>query len=188
MRKSGFWTVCFAFIPGAGQMYQGYMRRGLSMGLLVVLPFMLAAFMGMDVLIFPCLILYMYSFFDTLNLRSQITAGNPPEDDYLVHMNGVGGDLDLLLAKRHHLVGWALVVLGVFSLYNNFISPWLWDLASFFGYESLAANLIRSIVNGIPNLVVAVALVIVGLWLVKGGQKAVPAEDFTEFKGAEPKE
>ena len=31
MKKNGFLTFCFAFIPGAGQMYQGYMKRGLSM-------------------------------------------------------------------------------------------------------------------------------------------------------------
>lgn len=189
MRKSGFWTVCFAFIPGAGQMYQGYMRRGLSMGLLVVVPFMLAAFMSMDVLIFPCLVLYMYSFFDTLNLRSQLTMGVAPPDDYLYHLNGAGGDLDRLLEKRHHLIGWALVLLGVFAIYNNFVSPWLWNLARLFGYESIFYNVLTSLINGVPNLLVAVALIVVGLWLVKGGRRsAAPVEDFTEFKGAEPKE
>ena len=30
MIKNGFLTFCFSFIPGAGQMYQGYMKRGLS--------------------------------------------------------------------------------------------------------------------------------------------------------------
>ena len=31
MLKNGFLTLLFAFIPGAGQMYQGYMKRGLSL-------------------------------------------------------------------------------------------------------------------------------------------------------------
>ena len=31
MLKNGFSTFCCAFIPGAGQMYQGYMKRGLSL-------------------------------------------------------------------------------------------------------------------------------------------------------------
>ena len=31
MLKNGFLTFCCAFIPGAGQMYQGYMKRGLSL-------------------------------------------------------------------------------------------------------------------------------------------------------------
>ena len=30
MKKNGFLTFIFACIPGAGQMYYGYMQRGLS--------------------------------------------------------------------------------------------------------------------------------------------------------------
>ena len=32
MKKNGILTLLFAFIPGAGQMYQGYMKRGLPHG------------------------------------------------------------------------------------------------------------------------------------------------------------
>ena len=32
-------------------------------------------------------IVYMYSFFDTFNLRAQIGMGTAPEDDYLVHFD-----------------------------------------------------------------------------------------------------
>ena len=31
MMKNGILTFFFAFCPGAGQMYQGYMKRGLSL-------------------------------------------------------------------------------------------------------------------------------------------------------------
>ena len=31
MMKNGILTFLFAFCPGAGQMYQGYMKRGLSL-------------------------------------------------------------------------------------------------------------------------------------------------------------
>ena len=34
MLKNGLLTLLFAFIPGAGQMYQGYMKRGLSLMLM----------------------------------------------------------------------------------------------------------------------------------------------------------
>ena len=33
MRKNGFFTFCCACIPGCGQMYQGYMKRGVSLAL-----------------------------------------------------------------------------------------------------------------------------------------------------------
>ena len=39
-RKSGFLTFCLAFCPGAGQMYQGYMKRGTSLVVLFMLIIM----------------------------------------------------------------------------------------------------------------------------------------------------
>ena len=39
-RKSGFFTFCLAFCPGAGQMYQGYMKRGTSLLVLFMLIIM----------------------------------------------------------------------------------------------------------------------------------------------------
>ena len=31
MKKNGLLPLLFAFIPGAGQMYQGYLKRGLTL-------------------------------------------------------------------------------------------------------------------------------------------------------------
>ena len=42
MKKNNFLTFLFACIPGAGQMYYGYMRRGLSMILIFCLTCMVA--------------------------------------------------------------------------------------------------------------------------------------------------
>lgn len=75
MKKNGILTLLFAFIPGAGQMYQGYMKRGLSLVLM-------AAAIGMASMLIPpiafaLLVVFMYSFFDTFNLRAK-SAWAPP--------------------------------------------------------------------------------------------------------------
>ena len=75
MKKNGILTLLFAFIPGAGQMYQGYMKRGLSLVLM-------AAAIGMAAMLIPpiafaLLVVFMYSFFDTFNLRAR-SAWAPP--------------------------------------------------------------------------------------------------------------
>ena len=74
MKKNGILTFCFAFIPGAGEMYQGYMKRGLSLVMIC------AAAIALGSLFYPlvgfafavCCVVWMYSVFDTFNLRSQI--------------------------------------------------------------------------------------------------------------------
>ena len=86
MKKNGILTFLFAFVPGAGQMYQGYMKRGLSLITLFFLCIM-AGMLLLEQLVLTALIVWMYSFFDTFNLRAQIGAGTAPADDYLVHIN-----------------------------------------------------------------------------------------------------
>ena len=86
MMKNGILTFIFAFCPGAGQMYQGYMKRGLSLITMFCL-FIVIGVSTLEVLTIGCVIVWMYSFFDTFNLRAQIGAGTAPEDDYLVHIN-----------------------------------------------------------------------------------------------------
>lgn len=74
MLKNGLLTLLFAFIPGAGQMYQGYMKRGLSLMLMCCVIGVLAMLFA-PIALFLMLV-FMYSFFDTLNLRAQIALGN----------------------------------------------------------------------------------------------------------------
>ena len=89
MLKNGLLTLLFAFIPGAGQMYQGYMKRGLSLMLMCCAICVLAVLFSP--IAFFLLLVFMYSFFDTLNLRAQIALGNAPADDYLVHLDPKDG-------------------------------------------------------------------------------------------------
>ena len=78
MLKNGFLTFCCAFIPGAGQMYQGYMKRGLSLILTACLIGMVSSLLNPVLLLL--VVVWMYSFFDTFNLRAQIIADTAPED------------------------------------------------------------------------------------------------------------
>ena len=71
--KSGFLTLCFSFVPGAGQMYQGYMRRGVSVLLAFCAAFWLTWFMDAFSVLMG--VVWMVSFFDSLNLRSRILSG-----------------------------------------------------------------------------------------------------------------
>ena len=173
--KNGFWTFCFSFIPGAGQMYQGYMKRGLTLITLFCL------FMGLGLLTGGLLavvtpIVWMYSFFDTFNLRSQLMEGTAPPDDYLIHVEE--GALSRILTVRPKVLGWCLILVGAYSLYEIFISPFIWDLYHIFGLYWLALLLDR-----LPSLVLALALIGVGLWLIRGKQASRHTEEFPYYQG-----
>lgn len=192
MKKNGILTFLFAFVPGAGQMYQGYMKRGLSLITLFFLCIM--AGMLLEPLVLTALIVWMYSFFDTFNLRAQFIAGTAPADDYLVHFNTKDTRLTLFFRDSHKLVGWGLIALGAMVAYQNIIMRVLGDVMWRWGQNSPFFRAVYLMLDELPEVVVCVALIVRGVWLVRGpkGKKVhrkkaeePEDEDFCEYTAAE---
>ena len=196
MLKNGFLTFCCAFIPGAGQMYQGYMKRGLSLILTAYLIGMVSSLLNPVLLLL--VVVWMYSFFDTFNLRAQIGAGTAPQDDYLVHINWHDQRMEQFMLDSHKLLGWGLIALGALVAYQNILMNTLGDIVWRWGQNSPFFRALYLMMDQLPEVVVCVALIICGAWLVRGpkGRKQKPQndaedEDFTEYTAqdaqAEPK-
>ena len=187
--KNGILTFIFAFCPGAGQMYQGYMKRGLSLITMFCLFIMAGMMTGLDALVFGCIIVYMYSFFDTFNLRAQLAAEKAPQDDYLVHFNWHDDRMTQFMGESHKLVGWGLIALGALVFYQNIIMRVLGDVMWRWGQNNPFFRAIYLMLDSLPQIVVCVALVICGVWLVRGprdkkrGQRA-PEEEFPTYAAA----
>lgn len=122
MRKNGFLTFCFSFIPGAGQMYQGYMKRGLSIMIIF------AIFMGISIIIsapiftIPLPIIFAYSFFDTFNVRSKINAGIEYKDEYIWNNFLDSNILDSFKEKKgNNIIAGILILFGIYILLNNVV-------------------------------------------------------------------
>ena len=171
MLKNGLLTLLFAFIPGAGQMYQGYMKRGLSLMLMCCAIGVLAMLFA-PIALFLMLV-FMYSFFDTLNLRAQIALGNAPADDYLVHLDPKDKRLARLLLDSHKLVGWALIAFGALPERDRpgrVAKPWATPMSR--ASSSVVFRAFYLVMDRLPDVVLCVALILCGAWLVRGPQKA----------------
>ena len=158
MKKNAFLTFIFACIPGAGQMYYGYMKRGTSLLVYFCLFIMLGAIISP--LVVGVAVVYMFSFFDTYDLIRHMAAGEPKEDSLLVPGNYE--EIKKLLPQHNRLIGWGLVGIGVWALYDTFISNWLYTLLC-----NLVGNgYAYDIITGIPNVVIAALLIFAGLKLL----------------------
>lgn len=193
MMKNGILTFIFAFCPGAGQMYQGYMKRGLSLITMFCVAFGAGTLLGVLYVAMP--IVWMYSFFDTFNLRAQILADTAPEDDYLIHFDPRDRRLARALLDSHKLVGWALIAFGALIAYQSLIMNILGDLVYRWGHSSPVFRALYLVMASLPDVVVCVALIVCGVWLVKGphpakkpdASKDVPEDaDFCEYHADEP--
>ena len=194
MKKNGILTFLFAFVPGAGQMYQGYMKRGLSLITMFCLFIIVGSATGLDALVVGCIVVYMYSFFDTFNLRAQIIAENAPADDYLVHINWKDKRMQDFMMDSHKLLGWGLIALGGLVAYQNIIMRVFGDVMWRWGQNNPVFRAIYLMLDELPQIVTCVALIVCGLWLVRGPKgkknrkKPEPPqdEDFTEYTAADP--
>ena len=189
MQKNGILTFLFAFIPGAGQMYQGYMKRGLSLILICCAICMVAALISPAA--FFLIVVWMYSFFDTFNLRAQIATGTAPADDYLVHFDPKDKRLVQMMLDSHKLVGWTLIAFGVLIAYENILMNALNDLMWRWGKDNPFFRAFYLVMDQLPQVVVCVALIVCGIWLVKGpkaGRKN-PSDDpdFHEYQASAEK-
>lgn len=134
-------------------------------------------------------VIWMYSFFDTFNLRSQLGAGDAPEDDYLVHLDLENEQIRRFVKESHKLVGWGLIALGAVVLYQNIVMDTLGDIMWRWGQNSPLFRAFYLVMNDLPQIVFCVALIVCGVWLVRGphtGKKAETAEKPEEFCAYEP--
>lgn len=144
MKKNLFLTFCFSFIPGAGQMYQNYMKRGLSLMCLAGILLILAIMTDTIIFMIPFLVVMAYSFFDTYNIRNTVGTQEQVEDDYVLK----GFNFDKL--KNNKLLGIGIILIGGYILLNNI----LYGIARDTGIQILI-DTIRVIRAYLPSIIVA---------------------------------
>ena len=167
MRKNKVLVFLFSLIPGAGQMYLGFMKRGVSLMLLFTLVIAIAAGFYLSFLTILLPVIWFYAFFDAMNLSSlPFDQQKMVQDDFLFGLSAPSTDKwKRLLQKRHVFIGAVCILVGVYLLFNNLVQPLLWQ---FFDYD-----IVRRIFNSIPTLVVGVLVICLGIYLVKGDARWV---------------
>lgn len=174
------WLLICACVPGCGQMQQGYMKRGVSQTAAFCAVLAVAVFLEAGALACFLAPLWAYSFFDTYNLRRMAREGTPQEDAYLFGLSDMDSRrLTELLEKRHSLIGWVLVAVGLLVLWQN-IARILYEVM-----DSLFSNvdwwLYDSLARGVPRMAVTLAVIALGIWFIRGPKKREedPAPDYT---------
>ena len=157
MKKNLFFTFCFSFIPGAGQMYQNYMKRGLSIMCLAGLLLIFATLLETVIFVVPFLVVMAYSFFDTYNIRVLIGTEQEIEDEYI--LKEIEVDFDKI--KGNKLLGVGILLVGIYLLINNV----LYNMVRYSEIDFLV-NFIRTIRMYFPSLIVSAITIGIGIKMI----------------------
>ena len=180
--KNGFLLFIASCLSGCGQMYQGYLKRGVSLLLAFCLVLFASTYFFLGTLALFLPVIWLYAFFDSYALRSQLSAGTAPEDAFLFGLSDMDSKrLGALLHKRHSLIGWVLVAVGVYMLYDMLMGQ-LSGL--FFGW--FGEWLYSFLRYGLPRVVITVLVILLGLWFIRGPKAKAPIEDIPPFTPPTP--
>lgn len=184
-KRSKFWTIVFAFLPGAGHMYNGFMKLGVSfMGLFFGL-WMVASVVNIGPLAFLAPVIWFYAFFDCVNKIFQNDDEFYMQEDHYLFTREQLENMNINIFKeRSLLVGAILILVGIYALWNNVV------LHILSVYDLLSPAVYQAIVNFgniIPQLVVGGLIIWAGIALIMGKKKEIDVKEVREVLKEEVK-
>lgn len=165
-KRNRFWTIVFALLPGAGHMYNGFMKLGVSLMGLFFAVWAFAAFVNIGAIGILTPIIWFYAFFDCIN-RTFLEEEDfySQEDHYLFNLEILGSPTSEFITNHRVGIGIGFIIIGLFAIWDNLCMKFIINL---FVHSAYMQEMIYTINYLIPQLVVAILIVWVGITLIKG--------------------
>ena len=120
-KRNKFFVFCFSFIPGAAEMYMGFMKNGLSiMAAFVAIPIAMNFLWFADKILLGWMaVTWFYAFFHAWNLYGlSVEELGEREDNYFWKELGITKKLDIKDEKTRKYTSAGLIVLGAFMAFG----------------------------------------------------------------------
>ena len=163
-KKNRFLTFCFSLLPGAGEMYMGFMRMGVNLMIAFFLMIFIPSVLMLEGLILFAVVIWFYGFFHANHLASLSDEEFAQTDDaYLFEMDALVGGKDFV-QKYHKWIAGGLIFAGICLLWNT-----VTDLM----YVRFPAvyEMMRMVGNYVPRLLIAIVIIVIGIHMIKGKKK-----------------
>ena len=168
-KKNKGWTFIFSLIPGAGEMYMGFMKRGLSIMALFWGMIAVATCLNIGPLTIVLPVIWCYSFFEVHNMNGMTDEEfYALEDDYVFHL-GEESFRSRMNGSQNKIIAAILIVAGICILWSQLVDwmhQYIWAIL-----PGRIANAIGAVFDTLPQIVIAILLIAVGIRLIKGKKK-----------------
>lgn len=172
-KKNKFFTFLCSFLPGAAEMYMGFMKMGISLLVVFFAGFALPVLIqASDVFICLTFIIWIFGFFHARNLATTDEQEFEKIQDQFIWEEYTEGKLVNISGKTgRKVLAWVLIFLGATILWQNF-KDLIYRLIPDFLWETC-----YPVVSNIPGTIIAVLIIFIGIKLIAGKKQALGLED-----------
>lgn len=171
-KKNKFLTFCFSMVPGAAEMYMGFMKMGLSLMSVFFGTIAVAGILDMPILMLLMAVMWFYSFFHATNLAGMNDEEfYATEDEYLIHISSIVSDHEQFINSYRKVIAYVLIFFGLALIWRGFFNVIYWRMP----YH--VRNGFSAISNFMPRLVIGIGIVALGIILIRGKKKELDEEE-----------
>lgn len=174
-KKNRFWLFILSLWPGAGHMYMGFMKMGLSFTLGFMVSIMLVSVTNIGAFAVLPITLYIYSFFHANNIGGMDDESFMAlEDVYLLGLDRIGDQQIKVDQKSKKIVAVALIIIGLYMLWNLAFEL----LRGLLGWDNpILKEIYYFMRDDLPRAVFAIAIIWFGMVLLRGKKNKIEAAD-----------
>ncbi len=175
-KKNKFFTFVFATVFGAGQMYMGFMKQGLSIMTATVAIIAFGGWSGIGIVFLALPVLWFYAFFDAMNkMTMPDDVFEKLEDQYIFLPNADYKQLKSLIIKYEKGIAIIFILIGG-SVLGEYMLESIADMAAVTGLPRLADFASRLRWNG-SRLLFSFVIIVIGIRMIMGKKKALELEE-----------
>lgn len=171
-KRGKFTTFLYSLIPGAAEMYMGFMKKGISLMAVFILCFVVPSVLRVsDVFILFAVLVWFYSFFHARNLAScKEEEFQQLSDEYVWSSFIEGKEIKITNPSLRKWGAIILIVYGVAQLWHT-IARWIYYLIPDHMWETASM-----FVDEVPQVLVSLVIIIIGLKLIAGKKEELNGE------------
>lgn len=172
-KKNKFFTFLCSFLPGAAEMYMGFMKMGIS---LLAVFFASCAFpvliQASDVFICVAFGIWIFGFFHARNLAATDEQEfEKIQDQFIWEEYTEGKPVNISGKTGRKVLAWILILVGAAILWHNF-KDFMYRLIPDVLWETC-----YPVVSNIPGTIFAVLIIFIGIKLIAGKKQALGLEE-----------
>lgn len=173
-KKSRFWLFVWSLMPGAGEMYLGFMKMGISLMIGFMGLIALVALTNIGALAVLPVTMWFYSFFHANNLAGLDEHTFMAMEDRLLFGLDEWSTIEELgsrmTGKKKTVVAGIFIIIGVITLWQAVFNL----LCDIFGWDNAVLSQIYYFMrDDLPRFVVGIAIIWAGLLMIRGRKEEI---------------